>query len=171
MIKILKAFNETEQKIYNYLINDMGYDDTEAKSIIDYGEYILVEGQNERDLGYNFIHNVLSGFSEVADKDKEKYFDFAKFAQLFIDENTFIKNDNNEYIDTETAETEDEINTSTTNLEDLGKWIFENYKDSNINNINDEDLEKCFNYEAFGKMLLDEADFDKLDNEYYIQAR
>lgn len=167
MIRVIKAEkfeNSTDNDIYNFLINYKHEDADVAEGIVQYGDYTLVDAHDEKELAYNFIHNVLGSFDEVAKKDQEKYFDFAKYAQLFIDSGEFTLNDNNEYVDSEG------INSGTSDKEELGKFIFENFFDSNFENINKEDLEKCFNYEKFGKMLLQEADFYKLNDEYYIQC-
>lgn len=166
-IKVLKAAkyeNETDNKIYNFLIDYKHEDADIAEGIVRYGDYVLVDAKDEKELAYNFIHDILGDFNEVAEKDKQKYFDFAKYAQLFIDSGEFTLNDNNEYEDSEG------INSGTSNKEELGKFIFENFFDSNFENINKEDLEKCFDYEKFGKMLLQEADFYKLDDKHYIQC-
>lgn len=167
MIRVIKAEkfeNSIDNDIYNFLINYKYEDADVAEGIVQHGDYTLIDAHDEKELAYNFIHNVLGSFNEVAKKDQEKYFDFAKYAQLFIDSDEFTLNDNNEYVDSAG------INSGTSDKEKLGKFIFENFSDSNFENINKEDLEKCFNYEKFGKMLLEEADFYKLNDEYYIQC-
>lgn len=160
MIRVIKA-TDLDKQIYNFLIDYVHEDEDRAKEIVDDHDYVIVDGENETDLGYNFIYDVLGDISEVFNKDR--FFDFAKYGQLFIESGEFSKNDDGIYVDSEG------INSGVDNEYELGKFIFEVAYSSDFNNISKADIVKCFDYTKFGKALLAESNFHKLDDNHYIQ--
>lgn len=160
IIRVIKASN-LDRQVYDFLVDYMHEDEDRAKEIVDDHDYVIVDGENETDLGYNFIHDVLGDISEVF--NKEQFFDFAKYGQLFIESDEFSKNDDDIYVDSEG------INSGADNEYDLGKFIFEEFYKGNFDNISEQDLNNCFDYTKFGKALLAEDNFNKLDDKHYIQ--
>lgn len=152
-IRTIKA--SKDEIIRKALIEDWNYDKEQAEEIIKSHDYIYLEGSDERDLGYNFVHEVLGSVDEVV--NKERFFDYEKFAKLFIESGEFYQNDDGEFIDA--INTDDEINTGVKTKEELGKWIYSNFYEDDMNNISEKDKANCFDYKKFGKYLLDECNF------------
>lgn len=160
LIRVIKA-SDLDKQVYDFLIDYMHEDEDRAKEIVDDHDYVIVDGENETDLGYNFVHDVLGDISEVF--NKKRFFNYGKFGHLFVISSEFTKNEDGIYVDSEG------INSGADNEYDLGKFIFEEFYEGNFDNISEQDLNNCFDYEQFGKALLAEDNFNKLDDTHYIQ--
>ena len=160
LIRTIKA-SDLDKQIYNFLIDYMHEDSDNAEEIVRTRDYVIVNGKDELDLGYNFVHEVLGDLSEVF--NKKQFFDFAKYGQLFIESGEFSKNDDGVYVDSKG------INSGAHNEYELGRFIFEDFYSEDFNNISEADIAKCFDYTKFGKALLAESNFHKLDDNHYIQ--
>lgn len=160
MIRVIKA-SERDEQIYKFLVDYMHEDADKAQEVVDTNDYVLVDGETPKDLGYNFVYEVLGDIQEVF--NKQKFFSFEKYGKLFIESGEFSLSDNGTYVDSEG------IDSGTDNEGDLGIFIFEEFFSGDFNNISEADLVKCFDYEKFGKALLEESNFYKLDDKHYIQ--
>jgi len=73
-------FSDTDWQVFSACVDD-GYDKEEAIEIVDNNKYTFIEGSTDRDLGTNYVYDLLGGPEELAKETLERHFDYESFGR------------------------------------------------------------------------------------------
>lgn len=88
LAKECENFSDIEWEVFSACMDD-GYSKEEAVDIVNNNEYTFVEGYTDRDLGVNYVYDLLGGPEELGKETLEQYFDYEMFGRDLLAEGYF----------------------------------------------------------------------------------